>query len=225
MATLKTTDFADAKKFARIMDALGYLDTIHYISNHLLYDEHLFHPDIFYKELVTTFEHIYQATLSAAGLSIKKSMLMIETESLKKQLLALGKGNEIIYRQVFQLIKDKVDGKLDSIEAFALSRTVEFHNHTLCSDDLFKEVYTEGFRRSWLLSRSEITGDRFFRAEPLHENLKGSKMFDLYKNKSSYVDMSRSDKVFDSLKNIDIFLDEYIQCLQEETESSSAVEL
>ncbi len=141
VGNLKTTDFSEATKFARVMDAFGYLDTINHITNHELHDPSLFDSEQFYIDLVLSFEHIYKAVLYGAGKNPKQDALIQDIASLRKQLETLDKSEAVIDRQVYQLIKGRAEGQLDSINAFALSRAVEFHNQTLRADALFKETY------------------------------------------------------------------------------------
>ncbi len=223
VGTLKMTDFSDATKWAREMDALGYLDTMNYITNHELHDQKIFNPDAFYISLVNHFLHIYQAVLAGAGQDPKFNRLMKDIESLRKELIRLHKEEGVICRQVYQLIKDRVEGRLYSIEAFALSRAVEFHNQMLKADDLFKETYLQGFKKSNAFSRSEVTGERFFRAYPLHGSLKERSMFELYRDKSCHHEKTRTERVFNTLRNIDSFQETYESCLQRE--NSLCVEL
>ncbi|KTC85060.1 patatin-like phospholipase family protein [Legionella brunensis] len=209
VGNIKTTDFDEATKLARVMDALGYLDTINYITNHELYGPDDFNEEQFYIDLVDNFEHIHRATLMGAGKDASKDPLIREIAALRTQLEYQGKPNDVISRQVYQLIKDKVERRLDSIEAFALARAVEYGNKTLTADALFKETYEEGFNRSGTFSISNITGERIFKTSTLHEALKEKSMFDLYENQPPHNKNTRTDKVFDSLAKLTTFRDAY----------------
>ena len=215
VGNLKTTDFNEATKSARIMDAFGYLDTMNHITNHDLHDPEQFNPDKFYLNLVHYFERLYEAVLHGSGKDPKLDPLIKDIALLSKQLEVLGKSRAVISRQVYHLVKDRAEGGLESVEAFALSRAVEFHNKTLRADDLFKETYEEGFKRSSIFSFSDITGERFFRVTPLHESLKEKNMFDLYKRKFTHNEKTRTELVFGSLRDIEAFYDAYEQCIQE----------
>ena len=210
---IQTQDFNEAIKVARVVAAFGYLDTMNYIVNHELFDRSNFAPDHFYVKLVHHFEMIYQAVLDGSGIDPEKDPFTQEMASLKKQLEALGKSLMIVSRQLYQLIKDEAEKQLDSIGAFALSRAVELHNHMLIADDLFKETYEEGFKRSPFLSISDMSGVRFFRVETLHDSLKDKSMFCLYQKRPSHSSPSRSDKILNSLRQIDTFQKEYEQSI------------
>ena len=125
---IKTTSFDEATKVARVMDGLGYLDTIGHITNHDLHNPDVFVFDAgkFYIDIVTRFNAIYEATISGAGKPIKTDTLAVAIHKLETELSQKGLTKEGIARQVFQLIKDNVERDLNSPEAFALSRAVEF---------------------------------------------------------------------------------------------------
>ena len=208
---IQTRDFNEAIKVARVVASFGYLDTINYMTNHELFEPSKFVPDQFYVNLVHQFEKIYEAVLYGSGIDPETDFFTQEMASLKKQFEALGKTSLVVSRQLYQLIKDEAEKQLDSIEAFALSRAVEFHNQMLTADHLFKETYEEGFKRSSFFSVSDMTGVRFFKAETLHDALKEKSMFYLYQQKPSHSSSSRSEKVFGSLQHIEMFQEAYEQ--------------
>lgn len=208
---IQTRDFNDAIKKARIMDAFGFLDTINHITNYELSDPSKFSPEQFYITLMDHFEQIYQAVLYGSGKDPMRDTLSQEIIKLKKHLETLDKETTTVSRQLYQLIKDRAETQLDSIAAFALSRAVEFYNHILSADNLFKETYEEGFKRSRMLSLSGITGERFFTSRTLHGSLKNTSMFDLYRKSAPHTHTSRTDKVFDTLQHIELFHDAYVE--------------
>ncbi len=197
---IKTTSFDEATKVARVMDALGYLDTIGHITNHDLHDPDVFNADKFYVDTVARFNAIYQATISGAGKNIKTDTLVGAIHNLETELSQKGLTKEQIARQVFQLIKDNEERDLKSPEAFALSRAVEFHNKVLNEEELFKETYEESFKRSGHLAVSNITGETINKSNTLHEKLKDKNMFELYLNQPTSEHQTRMDKVFAPLQ-------------------------
>jgi NTE family protein len=205
VGNLSTFDFDDATQFARVLDAFGYLDTINFITNHDLQHESRFNESQFYVDLMHSFECIHQAVLQGAGKNSQLNEVTQEIHSLRQQLTLLGKSEAVICRQLYYFVKSMAEKSLDSIEAFALSRAVEFHNHTIDPDKLFKEVYEEGFKHSGLFSTSHITGERFFRLNTLHETLKNKQMKALYPHRLTDNEDSRADRVFDALSKIDTF--------------------
>lgn len=198
---IKTTHFKAATKIARVMDSLGYLDTINHITSHELHDEN-FDAKQFYVELVDNFEKIYEAVLLAAGTKPEKDPLTQNIQALKTALSANNKP--VNQRQIYQLIKDYVERNLDSAEAFALSRALEFKNKSLTADDLFKETYEEGFKRSGI-SVSNITGEQIFSAKTLHKRLKNQNMFTLYVEQKRQEEPTRTDLVYASLSKLENF--------------------
>ncbi len=214
VGNISTLDFNDATKYARVMDAFGYLDTINHISNHQLHDPKKFDPGAFYVDLITYFERIYQAVLCGAAKELEFDSVWQEIRTLRNQLETLKKDNSVICRQIYQVIKERAEKRLDSAEAFALSRAVEFRNQILRADELFEETYKEGFKRSKPFAVSTITGERFFRFRPLQASLKDKSMYHLYAQKPPSPDKTRTDKVFETLQNLKIFREEYERCLQ-----------
>jgi NTE family protein len=192
------------------MDSLGYLDTVNYITNHELHDPNVFNEKKFYIDLVDKFKHIYEATLLGAGKDPEKNMLLREMVILETKLRYSRKSisEAEISKQVYQLIKDKVEIRLDSMEAFALSRAVEFRNKTITAEQLFKETYEEGFKRGSIFSVSKISGESIFRSSTLHESLKNKNMFELYANQRKHQGQTRTDKVFSALSKMTEFTSE-----------------
>lgn len=213
VGNITTLNFNDATKHARIMDAFGYLDTINHISNHQLYDEEKFDPSEFYIDLITYFELIYQAILCGATKGLMTDPLWQEITSLRRQLGILGKNNNVTCKQIYHVIKDRAEKNLDSAEAFALSRAVEFRNQNLSANELFEETYKEGFKRSYPLVISTMTRERFFKLQPL-QDLRSKSMYQLYLHKNSQPQNTPTDKVFDALQNIKFFREEYERYLQ-----------
>jgi NTE family protein len=193
------------------MDALGYLDTVNHISNHELHNPEKFNVDQFFGDVRTNFEAIYKAVLLGSGKNPAKDSLLLEINSLHFQLKLQGKPAEVINRQVYQLIKDQVEKGLDSSEAFALSRAVEYSNKTLSSENLLKETYEEGFKRAGLFAVSNITGQRIMSTSSLHKALadKSVNMFELYDKRESSNKQNRTEQVFTALSELTIFTEDY----------------
>lgn len=138
VGNIKTTDFKMATRHARIMDALGYLDTINYLTNHELHNPDSFNADQFYIDLSHHFTTIYKAILTNTHKKLVSNPLLNEIHLLKKQLK--NKDAAIISRQICQLIKDHAETKIDSATAFALSQAVEYKSGILTSEALHEEV-------------------------------------------------------------------------------------
>ncbi|CDZ77948.1 Patatin-like phospholipase [Legionella massiliensis] len=206
VGNIKTTDFDEASKHARVMDALGYLDSINHFTNHDLEDPESFNTDQFYVELVHNFEQIYSATLQGSNKDLAKDELLNSLEKLQSQLANREKPAtaEVIGRQLYQVIKDQVEQNFDSAAAFALSRAVEFNNGNLNAEQLFKETYEEAFRRT-PFAISNFAGERFFSAKSLHAALAEQNMFDLYQAQDSHNENSRHEKIFSALSGIEAF--------------------
>ncbi|KTD53725.1 putative esterase with patatin domain protein [Legionella santicrucis] len=199
---INTTSFDEATKAARIMDALGYLDTVNHITNHNLHDPNIFNEKKFYVDTVAHFKSIYHAIFAGSGKDTKRDKLTENIRALEFALRSKGKSKEQISRQVFQLIKDNVERNLTSPEAFALSRAVEYHNKALTEEGLFKETYEEGFKRCKHFPASNITGKTIRGSSSLHETLKDKDMFEVYLNQPAGDTQTCMDKVFASLENL-----------------------
>lgn len=211
VGSIKTTHFNQAMRTARVLDALGYLDTINHLTNHELDNPDEFDATQFYIALVDKFQHIFTATLLSSGKNPHKNSFLQEIAVLKKQLKL--KNEHIteaqISRQVYQLIKDRVEQRLDTQEAFALSRATEYQNGTLTAEQLFAQTYEEGFKRSTIFSVSHITGEYVFQSSTLHESLNDKNMFELYYQQRVHQRQTRTDRVFDSLNKIGDFQQAY----------------
>lgn len=208
VGSIKTTDFNKATKVARVMDSLGYLDTMSYVLNYDVQDNAVFSDAkkmAFYPNLVNNFIHIYTAVLKGANKTTDS--FMKEYENYKKTFETTDSaGNslssESISRELFYFIKKQVESDLHGSAAFALSRAVEFRNKTLLADDLYKETYEESFKRSGLFAVSNVSNHKVFTASALHKALESQSLFALKKNNPN----SRSNKVFNELQKIENFI-------------------
>lgn len=208
---IKTTDFNKATHFARVMDALGYLDTINHLTNHDLHDPECLDSERFFTELVDNFEKIVQATLTGQAKYPLKNALLNEINTLRTQLQTQDKdiSTAKVSRQIFYIIKDWAEKKQNSPEATALARAIELHNKTLSSEQLFKEIYEEGFKHSGFFSQSNITGEFIFKNSTLHQSLKNKNMFALYAQQPEHLQETRTDKIFNTLSTIPHFKEDY----------------
>lgn len=202
---IKTTDFSKATKLARVMDSIGYLDTINHITNHNLHNPSQFNESEFFNKLVNHFEHIHRAVLIASGKKPENDNVTKNLNRLRAQLQDEGQPESVINQQLYQVIKEHAEKEIKSTQAFALSRAVEYQNKTLSSEALFKEVYEEGFRRSGFFSQSNITGERIFNTRSLQRSLSDKNMFELYKNQEKREEETRTDKVFKALSGLNDF--------------------
>lgn len=161
VGNIRTTAFHMAEKLSRIMDSLGYLDTIKFITHHDLNGAN-FNGDQFYRDLIHNFQGIYRAIVLGANENPANDAVLMEMAALKYQLntTLLDVPNEIknktIDRKMFNLIKDRVERAPDSAHAFALSRAVEYRNNTIKSEELSKEIYIESIKYSELVSMRAI---------------------------------------------------------------------
>lgn len=203
VGNLQTTDFDDAMKNARVMDALGYLDSINHAINHDLYDSEVFNPDNFYKEIIVNFLPVHRALLDAANDNPEDNALIKAMNKLKNTYKEKGWGESELNRDIVYLIKDHVEKHLDSPEAFALSRGIEFRSGNINANQLFKETYTEAFRRSPIFSQSKISSETIYKTNTLVKALEDKNMFELYeKNKDA---TTRTGKVYNALSNLPLF--------------------
>ncbi|MBX9704413.1 MAG: patatin-like phospholipase family protein [Silvanigrellaceae bacterium] len=200
VGNIKTTDFNLATKYARVMNTLGYLDTINHFINHDLYDSNRFDPKPFYIEIVKNFEQIHLALLDGSGRSHEDSALFVDIRDLKNKLK--GKDEETINREVLYLIKQFVEKNPGSPEAFALSRAHEFRSKHIDANQLFKEVYEESFRRGSKFSQSKISGQTIYSSTSLHKALDKQDMFQLYQQDQ---ENTRSGKIFSALIKLEPF--------------------
>lgn len=204
---IKTTDFKKATTSARVMDALGYLDTINHITNHNLQDELQFDIVAFYTKFDSYFQNIYKAILL-------ESDVKPEHDSLIKSIQAIvqnsgGQSPESIVRQKYNLIKDRIERQLDCPAAFALSLTIEFHHQQLTANELLKEVYKIGFKLRGIFSNSNITGTTIRRFKTLCESLRDENMFGLFANRNKAKNEGRMHQTINALQKIPEFNQAY----------------
>lgn len=209
IGNIKTTDFKAATKHARVMDTLGYLDTINHLTNHELHDPKVFDADQFYVDLVKNFEKIYKALLTSTNKKISKNSLLNEISTLRHTLAT--KDEVIVSRQIYQAIKDKVETDLESCAAFALSRAVEFRSRILTAENLFKETYKESLNRSSTFSHGNFSSVSFFTCDTPQNSLKNKDMVNLFEENEQHREDSLSEKILAALNELDNFSSAYRQ--------------
>lgn len=146
VGNIKTTSFNEANKIARILDSLGYLDTINHITNHNLHDPNVFNPGDFYIKMVTNFESIYHAILYDSAIEINNDKLIRSIKELREELEIKKFPPEKMARELYQLIKGEVEKDLQSPQAFALSRAVEKHNKFIDDKQIHEEISKQNFK-------------------------------------------------------------------------------
>ena len=205
---LKTQHFKQATKCARVMAALGYLDSINYVVNHDLQKPH-FKIDDYNEKLFLHFRAIYEAVLFGSGKSIEKNALLKKIQLLGCKL-AEGKYasvndlGRVTTKESLYLIKETAENNIDSLVAYALARAVEVMNGQLNSENLFKEVYQKGFSRAGFFSRSKLAGKTIYSQNSLQNALAKQSLFVLYQSHSEKGE-TRTAKIYRALSKIDSF--------------------
>lgn len=198
VSTISTRDFALASQKSREMSAMGYLDSMNYVINHELYDEH-FQPNQFYQHMIGVFDKVYRAVLLGAGKNPEHDELLVKMKASGRSL-----------QNCFHHILSDAYHHVDSPVVFALSRSVEFINKQIDAETLFKETYEESFKQSSFFSISKITGECIFFSSTLHDKLNQKNMFDLFDHRAKdSSSQTRTQAVFDSLNQIDEFNHDY----------------
>lgn len=134
---LKTMDFSTARRDARVMWSLGYLDTLNYIINYNLADYSTFNQEKTVFNLVLSFMVIYQQLLKATHQNIEDNPLINNVQTLINNALDCNNAMQI---KALQYIKQEVEFSPDTIEAVALSRSVETHYGSLSENELTSEI-------------------------------------------------------------------------------------
>ena len=212
---IKTTDFDKADTYARVMDNLGFLDTVNYLTNHDLNNPQQFDEKKFYQTITNHFQHIYTALLYESGEDPNKDKLMNDMNKLQKQLA--GQPAERINRELYYLMKDYAEKQLNSPAAHALSRAVEFHHGQLTPEALFKDIYEAGFAMRGVSAVSKITGNTIYSAKTLHETLHDKNLFELYALRAKHKQPGRIDKTFQALQQLEGFKEAYTAAQTEKT--------
>lgn len=197
--TIKTTQFDKATKLARVMDALGYLDTMNHIVHHELYKEG-FEPNAMYQKVADNFLPIYKAILLGSGQQLKDSPIACRLHQLYIQ--HDNQKTPAFCREMIALIKQEVERQPASPLAFALSRAIEFSNGELTPNDLFKETYLEAFKNSSWLSRSTVAKSTFFRTSSLASALESQNMFALAAEQKAITPDGRTQVVLQHLSKL-----------------------
>lgn len=200
---LETTDFNDAMKHARVMDTLGYLDSITHAINYDVYDSKIFNPDKFYKEVITSFLPIHRALLDAGNKNPEKNNVVKAINQLKEIYAHKGWPESGLNREIVYLIKAYVEKHLDSPEAFALSHAIEFRAKYIDANQLFKETYAEAFRRGPVFSQTKISGRTIYKYSTLVKALENKNIFELYEQKKNPA--TRTGKVYSALAQLSLF--------------------
>lgn len=166
VGALTATTFNEATKNARVYSTIGYLDTMCHILNHDIPQTppKAVTEKAFYPTIVNNFLQIQKAVL--AGSNGSASNLMKHLLSIQNDNVVENKAREMLYA-----IKSYVEKHPESSEAFSLARAVEFHSKIIGSQQLFKEVYAEAFKRSSFFSQSKITGTTIFSNRTLQKKL------------------------------------------------------
>lgn len=179
---ISSVDFNKATKLARVMDAIGYADTIGHVLNYDLAKD--FASDGYYQQVAHDFVIIYRALL--LGMSKQP-----ENDSFLTHWNTLPSGNN-----QFEAIKSYVIKNTDSPVAFAFTRAVEYKDRLIDKNTLLKETYVEAFRRKWFAKSSSL-GPTFFRTASLEQALEKNPA--LIPSIDSIISQPRSTKRLNSI--------------------------
>jgi len=147
-------NFAKATKFYRPLNAIGFLDAINYLANYDRYNPAKFNPTYFYANLVHNFEIIYKASLIAKGQNYAHDKLfntIFTTEglSIREQYYRIRDSLKMKLGFPWYFFYNAIDYALDSPQAFALTRAVEYTEGIITDEVLFREICVSGAERSW----------------------------------------------------------------------------
>lgn len=206
---LKSTDFDKATKYSRIADTVGYFDTVNHLINHDLYEDSLFNPDEFYADVVSYFLPVYRAVLRGAGKEVAATKLSRAVKKYDYEVKYQCVEPAIYNRELAYLIQQHAFESASSIEAFALSRAMEFRAGIIDANQLAKETYLEAFRRGSLFGRSQISGKNIFAHADLMASLSGKSMFELFEQVPKKPS-SRAGKVMAELRFLPSFISDSV---------------
>jgi predicted acylesterase/phospholipase RssA len=195
---VSSTEFDKASKLSRIAEMVGYFDTMNHIINHNLYDSDFLNPDVFYHETLNYFLPIYQAVLQGSNNEVSTTSLSQKMNQLKTTLEQASCHPSVIERELVYLIQEFTRKDVQSVEAFALSRAMEFRSKLIDCNQLLREIYLEAFQHSSFFARSKISGKTTRSHSDLSKTLAGKNMFHLF-HQAPPTGSSRNEKILTSL--------------------------
>ena len=222
-ASIGPLSFKSATYSSRVLFALGYFDTIMYITNHGLHDQctyMAFNEQRVCEEVIGHFQNIYRGVLLGAGRDLASDKWL---NGLNPDSETGGLTSTLVER--LDLIKKKVIEDIDGPIAFAFSRALEVYLGKITMDTLFKETYLESFKLSPSFSVAQVGGETIWKFITLQEKLKEHSMFDSYHQQSKMTPEPRLIRVFSELNKIASFnnyYSEYAQQVDLEAEEAPA---
>ncbi|MDF1678008.1 MAG: patatin-like phospholipase family protein [Legionellaceae bacterium] len=165
-----TQDFADGKKYARIIAASAYFETI----NHLAQREDAVEDKAqqFNRQLVANFLTLKAAFQTSDNPEINHFNQKFQNEHDRLVRLGLDETSDEYQYKMSSFIKYYANHHMGSMSAFLFSRAVEFTNKTISQEALEKEMYVEMFRRDPVFSRAKLDGKMFYEADQIEAHLK-----------------------------------------------------
>ena len=145
LGSMSSGDFGKAQSMKREIVAMGYLDTLSYLSDNLHISQHMSQnianasekkvedPKTIYENLITEFTKIYLNVLEIQGKDPQKDTLLRQIQEMKNNGI---KNQDIVHK----LIKPLVEKNMLSVTGFAFSRAIELNNGKIDSKDLEKEI-------------------------------------------------------------------------------------
>ncbi len=127
VGNLSTRSFSRAQKYARVMDAMGYLDAMNHITNHNLHDSSVFNEQKFYAKLIKNYTIIKQA---------------LSPHQDPKPAPAYQPNRAYYYE-----LKKITEHHPNSSEAFALSRALELYHKDIKIEELQQEILVKSQNR------------------------------------------------------------------------------
>lgn len=163
---ISTVSFGKATKLARVMDAIGYADTMSFMLNH-----NIAHGlEGYCSDVIDSYIAIHRAILLGAG---KTPLEDVFLQTIIRDVKIIEQSTDKVAAEmnVFQTIKNHVLRHATSPSAFAFTHAMEYKSGLLSWDNLAEQTYVESFRRSGYFSRSMVTGERFYRTSSLETKL------------------------------------------------------
>lgn len=144
---LGTLDFPKATQYYSQLNAIGFLDTINYITNHELEDESAFNSEKFYACFVFNFIAIYKATLVASHSGYDHDPLLTklsyENISNREQYYLIRESIEIEIQPHCSsdyFCNNNIDYAWGSTQAFAIALAYEYTTEIIKPEDLLKAI-------------------------------------------------------------------------------------
>ena len=150
---MEAFDFEQSKRWARQLDAFGYLDTIQYIIQHELHDPEKFNDTDFYAQFNAAFKIIYRAHLLSVNDTPDDDPLWRALSALEQE--TPPRDSNVLQRELFQTIQSFAQRDWDRPAAHAVVRSVELQHQHITREMLMDEIEDDSTHPNKILTATQ----------------------------------------------------------------------